>query len=91
MAAVDTQTVVQAEEIRLRYRDGESPTLLAALYGVARSSLYAVVRGRSHRPRVCVVVTSADVGKLDDIAAASGATREDVAARLLRRALEDSP
>jgi hypothetical protein len=84
-------TVERAEEIRRRYRDGESPSLLAAHYGIARSSLYAVVRGRSHRPRVSVVVSSAEVGKLDSIAAACGTTRDEVASRLLRRALDDSP
>lgn len=83
-------TVAQAEEIRRRYEAGESPTRLAAHYGIARSSLYSVVRGRTHRPYVTVTVSSADVSKLDDFAAASGATRGEVASRLLRRALEDS-
>jgi hypothetical protein len=40
---------------------------------------------------VCVVVLSADLCKLDSIAATNGATREDVAAQLLRRAIKDYP
>lgn len=39
---------LKAEEIRARHRAGESPRALALEYGVARSSLYEVLRGKSH-------------------------------------------
>ena len=53
-------TLEQAEVIRKRYAAGESPAQLASEFGVAPSSVYAVVHERAHRRRVVVTLSSDD-------------------------------
>ena len=77
----------QAEVIRKRYAAGESPAQLATEYGVAASSVYAVVQERAHRRRVVVALSGDDFQQLERLATAKHASREDIAHELIRRAL----
>jgi hypothetical protein len=84
-------TLEQAEAIRQRYGAGEAPGQLAIEYGIAPSSVYAVVHDRSHRRRVMVMLSGDDFQQLERLATAKQASREDVARELLRRALDEAP
>ena len=75
----------QAEEIRLRYGKSESPSQLANEYGIALSSLYSVLRGRTHQRRVTVTLSSEDVQQLERFATAQQWSRETAAQELIRR------
>lgn len=80
----------QAEEIRRRYDAGESPSRLALEYGVAPSSVYAVVQERAHRRRVTVSLSAQDLGLLERFASRGRQSREDAARELIRRALNEA-
>lgn len=80
-------TLNDAERIRARYAAGEPPGALAEEFGVSASSLFDVLRGRTHRRRVTVDLAAGDLERLDQEARASGTTREEAAAHLLRAAL----
>jgi hypothetical protein len=77
-----------AEEIRARHRTGEAPRALAREYGVAPSSLYEVLRGRSHRPAVVVRLRPLELERLEKLAERSDQPREEVARKLISRGLE---
>jgi hypothetical protein len=79
--------LVAAEDIRARHRAGEAPRALAAAYGVAVSSLYDVLRGRTHPPRLLVPLGTGLLAQLDTAAHVAGVTKEDYAAALIERAL----
>ena len=84
-------TLEQAEAIRQRYGAGEAPGQLASEYGIAASSVYAVVHERAHRRRVVVTLSGDDFQHIERLAAAKHASREEVARELIRRALDANP
>lgn len=77
----------QAEAIRQRYGAGEAPGHLASEYGIAPSSVYAVVHERAHRRRVVVTLSSDDFRQLERRALARQSSREAIANELIRSAL----
>lgn len=83
--------LAKAEEIRARIRAGEAPRALAREYGVAPSSLYEVVNGRSHRPRLVVRLAPRDLARLDQLARAADLRTEEFAARCLELQLGLTP
>jgi hypothetical protein len=84
-------SIEQAETIRQRYGAGEAPGRLAGEYGIAPSSVYAVVHDRAHRRRVVVTLSSEDFHQLERRAVTQQSSREDVARELIRRALGATP
>jgi len=79
---LDAQT---AERIRARHAGGVEPRALAAEYGVALSSLYDVLRGRTYPPRLTIVVDDETLGRIDAAARETRQTREAFAAACLRQ------
>lgn len=84
-------SIEQAETIRQRYGAGETPGHLASEYGIAASSVYAVVHERAHRRRVVITLSSEDFQQLERRAVAKHSNREDVALELIRTALGATP
>ena len=74
-----------AERIRARHAQGEQPRALALEYGVALSSLYDVLRGRTYPPRLTVMVDDETLGRIDAAARDANQTREVFAAACLRQ------
>lgn len=79
---LDAQT---ASRIRVRYTRGEEPRVLAEEFGVALSSLYDVLRGRTYPPRVTIVVDDDVLARLDAAAHRVNQTRETFAAACIRQ------
>lgn len=84
-AKLDYQT---AEEIRARHRAGEEPRALAREYGVARSSMYEVLRGRTHRGSVTVRLRPVDLVRLERCARRHALPVDELAADLISRGLD---
>jgi hypothetical protein len=74
-----------AERIRTRHARGEEPRALAVEFGVALSSLYDVLRGRTYPPRLTVVVDDETLRRIDAAARGAKQTREVFAAACLRQ------
>lgn len=83
--------LAKAEQIRARVRAGEAPRALAREFGVAPSSIYEVVNGKSHRPCLVVRLTSRDLARLDRLAREADLRTEEFAARCLERQLGLTP
>lgn len=81
----------KAEEIRARARAGESPRALARELGLARSSIYEVINGKSHRPRLVVHLAPRDLARLDRLAREADLRTEEFAARCIERELGLTP
>jgi hypothetical protein len=84
-------TLAEAEDIRTRHAAGEAPRTLATEYGIALSSVYDVLRGRAHPPRLLVPVTSLALARLLAAAKQTGASPEKLAAALIEGALSSLP
>lgn len=76
-----------AEEIRARHRAGEAPRALTLQYGVARSSLYEVLRGKSHRGSLVVRLRPVERARLQQSARELELSPGELAARCIERAL----
>lgn len=79
--------LASAEEMRARYRAGESPRSLAAAYGVAVSSAYDVLRQRAHSPKLVIPLSSDVLQTILEGSAAEGTSPEAFVAGLVARAL----
>jgi hypothetical protein len=77
-----------AEEVRARHRAGEEPSALAREFGVARSSMYEVLRGRTHRGSVVVRLRPVDLARLERCARRRALSVDEVAADLISRGLD---
>jgi hypothetical protein len=84
-------TLATAERIRARHTQGEEPRALAREFGVALSSLYDVLRGRTYPPRLTVVVDHETLRRIDAGARDAEQTREDFAAACLRHCVGVGP
>ena len=80
-------TLTDAEEIRMRHAAGEAPRALASEYGVAVSSVYDVLRARSHAPRIVVPLTSVVLARLQTASLRAGVANETFAAALIEGGL----
>jgi hypothetical protein len=80
-------TLDDAEQIRARHAAGDAPRALAAEYGVAVSSVYDVLRGRAHPPRITLPISSVVLARLRTAALRAGVADETLAAALLEGAL----
>ena len=80
-------TLDDAEQIRVRHAAGEAPRALAAEYGVAVSSLYDIIRGRAHAPRIMLPISSVVRARLRAAARRAGVPDETLALALLEGAL----
>ncbi|MCC6653485.1 MAG: hypothetical protein IT348_20205 [Candidatus Eisenbacteria bacterium] len=76
-----------AEEIRARHRAGEAPRTLALEYGVARSSLYEVLRGRTHQGLLVLRLRPVELARLEQFARELELSPGELAARCIERAL----
>lgn len=74
-----------AEQIRARHAQGEEPRALAEEFGIALSSLYDVLRGRTYPPRLTVLVDDVTLRRIDAAARDAGQTREAFAVACLRQ------
>jgi hypothetical protein len=75
----------RAEHIRARHADGEEPRALAMEFGVALSSLYDVLRGRTYPPRLIIRVDDETLRRIDVAAGSANQTREAFASACLRQ------
>lgn len=76
-----------AEEIRARHRAGETPRTLALEYGIARSSLYEVLRGKSHGGSLVVRLRPVELARLERSARELELSPGELAARCIELAL----
>lgn len=76
-----------AVEIRRAHAAGVSARDLAAAYGLAKSSVHEVLRGRAHVCTVTVRLNDPIYLRLADVAASEGVAFEDVVLRFIVRAL----
>jgi len=79
-----------AQVIRERYQAGESPSHLAADFGVAVSTLYDVIRGRSYRTPMVLPLGVVELRQLEAIAQRFGLTRQQAAVEIMRRGIAAS-
>lgn len=80
-----------AERIRERYGRGESARALAREFGVSASCLYDVLGRKSYAGRLVIVLTGAEIRKLDVLAKRTGAAREQIATVIIRSRLAQIP
>lgn len=79
-----------AVRMRRLYAEGASPSALATVYNVAKSSLRDVLKGHSHVCSVTIKFSDPVYVKLRSMADAHGCSVNDVVIRAVRRGLSVS-